>query len=75
MKVVISTDSSNAIFTASIERVLDSIAYKAFDLSKYKWLHITKVKMAEYFRDFCLGGFITVFECITPKSIRGSFYC
>lgn len=65
MKVVISTDSSNAIFTASIERVLDSIAYKAFDLSKYKWLHITKGKMAEYFRDFCLGDFITVFECIT----------
>jgi hypothetical protein len=46
MEVVISTDSSNAIFTAPVERILESVAYTVFDLAKYKWIHITKGKLA-----------------------------
>lgn len=65
MQIVISTDSSNAIFTAPIERVLDSVAYTVFDLAKYKWLYMTKGKLAENFRGCCIDDFKVLIECIT----------
>lgn len=65
MEVVISTDSSNAIFTASVERILESVAYTVFDLAKYKWIHTTKYKLAEYFSGYCLDDFKAVIKCIT----------
>ena len=65
MEVVISTDSSNAIFTAPVERILESVAYTVFDLAKYKWIHITKGKLAEYFNGYCLDDFKAVIKCIT----------
>lgn len=65
MKIVISTDSSNTIFTAPIERILGSVAYKAFDLSKYRWIHYTKGKLADCFKEFCLDDFKRVIECVT----------
>lgn len=65
MQIVINTDSSNAIFTAPIERVLDSVAYTVFDLAKYKWLYMTKGKLAENFRGYCLDDFKVLIECIT----------
>lgn len=65
MEVVISTDASNAIFTAPVERILESVAYTVFDLAKYKWIHITKGKLAEYFNGYCLDDLKAVIKCIT----------
>lgn len=65
MEVVISTDSSNAIFTAPVQRILESVAYTVFDLAKYKWIHTTKGKLAEYFNGYCLDDFKAVIKCIT----------
>lgn len=65
MEVVISTDSSNAIFTAPVQRILESVAYIVFDLAKYKWIHTTKGKLAEYFNGYCLDDFKAVIKCIT----------
>ena len=65
MEVVISTDSSNAIFTAPVQRILESVAYTVFDLAKYKWIHTTNGKLAEYFNGYCLDDFKAVIRCIT----------
>lgn len=65
MHINISTDSSNVIFSAPIERMLDSIAYTAFDLAKYKWLYMTKGKLAENFQGYCLDDFKVLIEGIT----------
>lgn len=64
MQIIINTDSPNAIFTAPIKRILDSIAYTVFDLAKYKWLYKTKGKLAENFRNCYLDDFTVLIECI-----------
>lgn len=65
MRVTINTNESNKILTAPIEKILDSIAYTMYDLSKVNFVSMTKDKVAQYFRDCQMDNFIIVIECIT----------
>lgn len=65
MRITINTNESNKILTAPIKRILDSIAYTMYDLSKVNFVSMTKDKVAQYFRDCQMDNFIIVIECIT----------
>ena len=63
MRVTINTNESNKILTAPIERILDSIAYTMYDLSKVNFVSMTKDRVAEYF-NLNMDKFIDVIKCI-----------
>ena len=63
MRVTINTNESNKILTAPIKRILDSIAYTMYDLSKVNFVSMTKDRVAEYF-NLNMDKFIDVIKCI-----------
>lgn len=63
MRITINTNESNKILTAPIKRILDSIAYTMYDLSKVNFVSMTKDRVAEYF-NLNMDKFIDVIKCI-----------